>query len=248
MNIYVVTPTYRRFDLCVQMLLSTEKGTRKPDKYVVLDNSGDGSAVQFMETAGLSDELKSKLEFIIAPENLGCGKGWNVLLKHVYEQDDKAIVIVVNDDIAFEPDAIELFERAIKSSLNGTIWCGDTDINAFSMWACQPYSVLHFLGKFDETLRVAYFEDNDMHYRMKLFNIDLIRVKGCKAKHNEGGSATIKAFSQEELAAHHHRFNRNQEYYIRKWGGLPHQEVYQTPFNGDDIMWHMMELYKKYGF
>ena len=45
-------------------------------------------------------------------------------------------------------------------------------------------------------------------------------------------SGTMKAYSKEETELHHVRFRACRDYYIEKWGGLPHEERFAEPFNG----------------
>jgi len=258
MNIYVVTPTYKRFDLCVKMIESGDNSTRKPDGYVILDN-GAGLGVQYWQEHNPEILQRDDIEILVAPHNLGCAAGWNVLLRHVQAKDPQAYVIVVNDDIEFEANAIALFtehfqwvEIAIDDfgvKPEEIVYCGDgMGLNAFSMFGGNPKRMLETIGPFDESIIIAYTEDNDYFYRMKLLGYDLVRIPGCAATHNEGGSATIKSYASDELNQHHHRFNRNMFYYTQKWGGTPHNETFITPFNCQNVMHIMMEIYRQFGY
>lgn len=246
----VACPTYKRFDLCVEMVLSSDAGTVQPEKYVILDNSAGGFIPYLQEH---KPEFLERDDIVIleAAYNTGVARGWNILLDYVAQNLGNMFTVIVNDDIVFLPDTLEkLFEHRNKLVFDGIIVCGDGigAPNAFSMFGTYPELLMRYVGRFDETIYPAYFDDNDMHYRMKLTGFDLYRVPDCGAYHNEGGSATIKAYTNEERALHDHQFRRNQEYFVRKWGGMPGEETYTIPFNGEDIMRHMLELYKTYGF
>lgn len=74
----------------------------------------------------------------------------------------------------------------------------------------------------------GYFEDNDIGRRCLLAGVKPAGLKQAKFFHF--WSRTIH---QNENRDHGKFFGRNQEYYVQKWGGLPHQEHYELPFHGD---------------
>lgn len=249
--IVVVCPTYKKFDLCVKMIESANQGSLVPDAYLILDNSSGGFLTYCKEHAILFGNDVSVIE---APYNMGVARGWNFLLEQVRDYIPDALCIVVNDDILFLKDTIQklvyeaLNHHTIKGAYQLCYCAGGIDApNAFSLFMVHPKTFFDVLGRFDESLWPAYFDDNDMYYRMKLIGADLTRVENCTADHGEG-SATLKAYTAEETNTHHAQFRRNQEYYVRKWGGEPGQEVFKQPFDNQDIMRHMLELHKRYGF
>ena len=84
------------------------------------------------------------------------------------------------------------------------------------------------IGPFDDQFYPAYYEDNDYHYRMRLGN--LAAVCNLKNFYFHFGSRTkiinpaFKEFVDEN-------YLRNRERYLSKWGGLPGEETYKTPFD-----------------
>jgi GT2 family glycosyltransferase len=241
------TPTYKRYDLCGRMIDSARQGTVKPDGVFVLDNGG---------TLDIEQPAFRHCNVITLGMNIGVARGWNYLMNTALDLYGPDVwTLIVNDDIEFLPDTIEKFTSTITSLTVESdldeypILCGaDMGLNAFSMFACQPARLKRVLGWFDESIWPAYFDDNDMHYRMKLAKLDLFRIPDCHANHAEGGSATLKSYTAKEEAEHHVQFRRNQVYYILKWGGLPGEETYTTPFDNRDIMQIMREIYGNYGF
>lgn len=257
----VCVPTYKRFDLCVQMIESALQGTVKPEHIYILDN-GAGEFDTYLNTHTI--DLPKECMIIRAQYNMGVARGWNTLLRAVMFTKPDSYAVVVNDDILFKDDTLELFQlyeniqRADREYTDdemsevgkATIFCGagiDAP-NAFSMFMVHPKTFFETLGPFDETLYPAYYDDNDMHYRMKLVGMDLYRIPNCGAIHQESGSATLKAYTEDEKARHDHEFRRNQKYYTLKWGGLPSEEKYKAAFNGADLMSTMIRLYQEFGF
>ena len=253
----VACPTYRKYDLCVEMILSGDAGTLKPDKYVILDNSAGGFIPHVQEH---KPELLEREDITILDVgyNAGVAKGWNILLDYVKDNLNDAFTVVVNDDIVFLDNTLELlydayvfFKRAVDyEETSAIVYCGGgiDAINAFSMFGCVPSVLFDKVGRFSEVFYPSYHEDSDMYHRMRLKGYDLYRVPDCNAYHSEGGSATIKSYTPQERALHDHQFRRGRELYIRMWGGIPGEEKYNQMFNGEDIMHHMQEIYKRYGF
>jgi hypothetical protein len=66
---------------------------------------------------------------------------------------------------------------------------------------------------------------------MKLLGLDSANVTGTSYFH--AGSATLGKFDIMRKMMHHHNFSKNTDYYIAKWGGLPHEEQFTRPFNGN---------------
>ena len=250
-------PTYRKFDLCVRMIESANLGTLAPDYFLIMDNGAGG----FEQYCTNNNIALGRSVYVINPgENLGVARSWNAMIKIVANNDPDALLLIVNDDIEFEETAIERMTAAYQEK-NGTrdnesgngahvVYCaGGIDApNAFSLFMVHPATFLNNLGPFDETLWPGYYDDNDMHYRMKMQGYDLTRVADVTAIHNEGGSATLKSYSADERLKHDHQFRRNGAYYMMKWGGMPGEEKYTTPFNGLDIVGVVQHLQQYYGF
>jgi len=80
-------PTLRHYDLLQRLLDSAERGSVKPDGYIIVDNGGSARARL---------RLPSNAQIIEPGKNLGVAASWNLLLD---EAGDEPIVIS-NDDIA----------------------------------------------------------------------------------------------------------------------------------------------------
>jgi GT2 family glycosyltransferase len=251
--IILCCPTYRKFDLCVKMIESANLGSVAPTFTLIIDNSA-GGFTEYCQQNGI--DLGDKVHVFTPDYNLGVARAWNYLLMQVKEAMPEAYALVVNDDIIFKEDTIQKFSDEILSYhtqdhndvyYEPILYAGDIGtINAYSMFCVHPSTFLRDLGPFDETIWPAYFDDNDMDYRRKLKNLEMVQISGATVDHI--GSATLAAYTEDETETHHHQFRRNQEYFIRKWGGLPGEETYTTPFNGESVMRHMVELHIKYGF
>jgi len=143
-------------------------------------------------------------------------------------------VYFINQDIEFE--SIEAFNAFVKPELNSaalgesnrySAWGGDLIyldyINA-ELTLCMGAGE----GIFDDQF-TAYFEDNDIAYKLKLLGIDPPKtIEAARVKHY--GSSVIKA-SESDKKATEKVFQASQARYIAKWGGMPRKERFTKPFN-----------------
>jgi len=214
----ICIPTLNRYDLLARLIQSAESGTLIPDKYLIVDNGG-----KFPIT-----EPTHKIEIFNPKRNLGVAASWNWLIEHSEE-----IRIICNDDIEFDFDT--LFQIVNNYDEKRIIYPAHAPTaNIFSCFAISDY-ICSTIGKFDETIspNYAYFEDNDYARRIELAmqnGIDIqYLIVPCGYKHL--GSSTINTFNDDEKKEHHRLFNIAKTNYIKKWGGLPHMEVFKTPYN-----------------
>jgi len=212
-EIVVCIPTLNQYHLTNLLIDSVERGTLPADKYVVVDNGGS-----------YEGHPSPKVEVVRPGKNIGCAPSWNIFM-----QNYQGIKIICNDDLEFHPDTLEKMVASYREHPEAGIIVPDHGAgNAFSCFiVCSK--CWETVGPFDEAFSPAYFEDNDYAYRLKMAGFPVQLVTDCAYIHH--GSQTIKAFTADQMAGHHERFNRNREYYIRKWGGMPERETFTIPFN-----------------
>lgn len=173
--------------------------------------------------------------------NHGVSVGWNIGLEQsIYYSCDYALVC--NDDIILDPDTIRKLQYALAwedydlitavntRDVDVTDSKGYADAPDFACFMVKPQEFLDAYGSFDEEFTPAYFEDNDMHYRLKLAGAKV----GCRTDAGmfHKGSVTQNWNGQQVVTGD--MFERNRSYYARKWGGTPGNEQYTTPFNGEN--------------
>jgi hypothetical protein len=204
-------PTLNRYDLLKELLVSAENGIVKPDRYYIIDN-------------GLKLELDFPRTHIQRPPyNVGVAASWNWFLNNIQGYN-----IISNDDIKFYPDTIAtLIDGYRAECVNVPESMGN---NMFSLFLLGD-DVIKNVGLFDESIspRYAYFEDNDYYYRLTLQGLTVNIIQGCYTAHQS--SSTLKKFTEGEKSLHHTRFKTAKTNYKNKWGGLPGEESYTTPYN-----------------
>ncbi len=208
MPICLAIPTLKRFDLLHDCVWSALAGTVKPDRVIVIDNSG-----------GLCPPIPGA-EIVPGRQPQSVAKAWNDAM--MLADGD---CILANDDVVFVPDTIEQLlavaqeqpRAGIVSVLEGLRFC--------LFWL--RWEAYQDVGPFDERFVPAYFEDNDYHRRLTLAGWDS-PCAYTPIKHEN--SATMKATPlAERERVHHQDFRVCQQLYLGKWGGLPGSERYTEP-------------------
>lgn len=159
-------------------------------------------------------------------KNYGVSSAWNLFVEEA-EKDGYDAVIVANDDIYLYDGVLKNFVESMRE--HGFV--SFVEYNMFSFFGIHV-KFFNQVGRFDENFWPAYYEDNDYHYRMKLIGLDAYNVTGPSYFH--AGSATLGNFDFLRKMMHHHNFSKNTEYYVAKWGGMPHEEKFTRPFNGEE--------------
>jgi GT2 family glycosyltransferase len=206
---------YNRYDCLKNLIVSILDGCLLPDRIIVLDN-GNSLTPDFFK------EFKPIIDFVLPGKNLGIAQGWNWFLRNVPEKR-----IILNDDLVFHKDTLEKFMEGYSET--SITRCGGILLdNAFSFFAIPDF-IVNKVGEFDKNFWPGYFEDNDYVYRMSLLGYGTVVAKDSNADHV--GSAHLKVFTSSEMDNHHKNFRANRAYYVQKWGGLPGEEKFITPFN-----------------
>ncbi len=219
MSISIGIPVFNRYDLLALAIKSCMNSNKKPDKICIIDNGG-----KIDTNLKIDFDLDIPINILRPEKNLGTAGGWNEIIKNTEDYR-----LIINDDIQFFPDTIE---KMINKMENGAefVWtCRPFGVlNGFSCFGIQN-SLIEKIGFFDENISpsYSYYEDGDYHYRMFLAGITEVDSEA-EAIHFH--SATLKAFSPEEMAEHHRKFALAQSNYIKKWGGMPLQETFRTPY------------------
>ncbi len=211
-------PTLNRYDLLDKLIASAEAGTVKPSRYIIIDNGGRLGETNF--------NLDNERLLVVSPgKNLGVAASWNQILQLAGGEQ----VVISNDDIELEPDALEKFERAAAE--------GHEFIGACGGWALfsQSAAVTARIGLYDENFGMAYYEDCDYLLRLRAAGIP-VHDLGYIGAHV--GNASTHGGTGETQAAVAHSRERNYAYFVAKWGadsprwGNPHVKNFDEPFNG----------------
>lgn len=88
-------------------------------------------------------------------------------------------------------------------------------------------ALIEKVGMLDENFFPGYFEDND--YKKRILESKL-RVPTIQLSAEHDRSSTLNS-SEDFKRRNQFTFQKNYEYYVKKWGGSPGKEIYVRPFN-----------------
>lgn len=208
MGFAILIPTVNRKDLLMEAL--PYYATHYPNTNIIILDNGRQHIPQ----------PTPKVWVFESEENLGVARSWNFLIKKAIEMGENYF-LVLNDDILYkkgEGMINALIEKWGKYSFHQP--------RPYFNWSIFLFSkeIYELVGEFDRNFQKCFFEDNDYQYRLKLAGVNL-RYEDELAPEVFRCSETTKR--SPELGG----YVENREYYIKKWGGLPENEQYKTPFN-----------------
>lgn len=169
-------------------------------------------------------------------ENKSVAESWNEGLD---ELGGMRVVIVVNDDVVFYPGTMEkLALAALDADLVSAV-ASDTGQEGlhtdgfpdYCCYAVKPGDFVRKFGWFDENFKQAYFEDNDMHHRIRVSGGLTGMLLDGRIEHAGSSTQFPDPTDKEVRVVSHQRFELNRDYYVAKWGGRPGEETYTTPYN-----------------
>lgn len=200
-------PTINRSDLLNEVLPKYFNDFHKNDIFIV--DNGNQNII----------ERDEKFEIYRPNKNLGVAKSWNIIIQKALELGYQR-VLILNDDVYLGKNRKEV-ESIIEKSYHGDVIHSTKNFCSFiiSTFAFQMYD------GFDENFYPAYFEDKDYMYRLKIEGGYLIEDESLDPLIYRN-SMTIK--KDIEL---NNNFATNEQLYIAKWGGLPNEEKFKTPFD-----------------
>lgn len=207
MSYCVLIPTINRKDLLMEALEWYVEYCKQTE-IIVLDNGNQGIV------SGAPN-----LRVFESDKNKGVAGSWNWLIKKAIERGHTHF-LVLNDDIVLQRYSNEIYQIIAN-------W-GDGFFHRprpFYNWSAfiLNQDIYEKVGEFDEAFVKCFFEDNDYEYRMKLAGVH-IRYEDALNPQIYRNSQTIE---KDPLLGD---YIANKEYYIKKWGGIPTEETFKTPF------------------
>lgn len=205
----LIAPIYNRMDLFHQMIESID---HEIGMLLVVDNRPGAETPLVLPPRLAPRQIQGVSSF---------GYGGSINLG-IMQTSDAAWWMWASNDLVFEPGHLARVAAEMERNPNRVLTHGFT-------WGALGPHVVQTVGLVDElNFFPIYYDDNDYHYRCKLAGIEWLEMGG--VTHAEGGSATIKGDPQTR-AGNGVTFGQNKARYMAKWGGPPHGEIYETPWN-----------------
>jgi len=138
------------------------------------------------------------------------------------------VVLVMNQDVFLRHNAIDILLKEIE---DGNLITGFADGNEID-YCCFMINprIIKIVGNFDISFHPAYFEDNDYKYRCKLSDIKESIIRTFIYTHARSSTLNHDDKLRKENST---TFEKNRQYYLRKWGGMPRTEKYRKPWENE---------------
>lgn len=207
MKLIVAIPTLNRADLLNQAL--EEYFQDFPETHIAICDNGR------------QDIITREENFVIykPEENLNVSGSWNMLMDYA-DKIEATHVLMLNDDIYLGRTGYEI-KMIINQNLSMPF------INSTQNWCSFILTVEAWkkIGGFDEANFPNYFNDNDYCYRMRLLGMERLNTSFLNPEIYRNSMTIAK---QPSL---NNNFMDYRNKYVQKWGGLPNEECFLTPFN-----------------
>lgn len=165
------------------------------------------------------------------PVNLGFAGGWNWILRNFMSE----YVMVIGNDVQLFPGQLQRIADYWDRHKNDDPPMAVLNTNfGWNIHSITRHG-LNVMGFLDENFYPCYYDDCDMDYRHTLARRKKLvsyPVEGeCTIQAHHEVSATSRALPPEKAERMAKAFERNVEYYVRKWGGPQCHELFEYPFN-----------------
>ncbi len=253
MKYAVVIPAMNLWEKCTRHSIDSALKQKLDNgdelQVVVIDNASQDETQK--EAQKMQDE--NKIKYIRNDTNIGCGPSWNQGIDYAINCWGADYVMVINNDSILHPDSCKVLKKRLekseylllvsavdvsqKWSLEQMLLAAENDdkteqehphYSAFMIDKRLP----EICGEFDSLFYPVYFEDNDMHRRINLSGKKAICFGPAMFFHAHGGSQTQQSVEGGLVKPAH--FEELRKKYAQKWGGVPGQEKFQTPYNKAD--------------
>lgn len=236
---FILSKTH--FNLAKSTLLSLLSNKHEYDLEVItVVNRFDVSQEDFIWLKNISQDL------ILNDKNI-LARAWNIGIERALSRGAE-LILVSNLDIFFDENFLENIVTFAKNNPTPIVWggkcsspfetmCGNNDSESvtpsvhFSCFLCDQ-RLFAKVGKFDEGFIPAYHEDTDMLYRISLAGDSVLSTSLAHYQHLDRG--TLKGAAESGLfefaLSMQSEIDKSLEYYCKKWGGPPGQEIYIKPF------------------
>lgn len=222
------TSAFKNSDLLEKCVNSWSFLSKEMIKVIFFD--GKNWKEEFKDLANNNfEKIQDNINFVLTQnEHVGVGGAWNQILKFAFLKENFDVAIICGSDVEFKQGYIESYLKEFEENSLEFSTARGFGFNCFAITR-KCYEIV---GEFDLNFFI-YYEDNDYAHRVRLSGLK-IDDAGDEKLLNHYGSATIRK-DERYNKANGITFPLNQKYFIKKWGGLPENELYKYPFNDSKL-------------
>jgi hypothetical protein len=214
----LIAPAYNRHDLLHRMLRSVDV---EVGHTLIFDNGRNYE--------GIPDDLRGT---VVTPPLTSMGYGGSINFG-IAQSPHAPWWMWASNDVEFLPGHLATVVERMQVTSPRIVTGGFT-------WGAVNRALIDEVGLVDDwSFFPIYFDDNDFEYRCKLAGVEWIEDWATGSRHGDerhGASLTIqsdpKAMSDNGIS-----FTENRLAYIAKWGGLPREERFTTPWDSGLPLW-----------
>jgi hypothetical protein len=140
-------------------------------------------------------------------KNIGCGGGWNLICDIAFNHMGLEKVIIGEEDAIFNQEMIESLWEYCDSDRVMTTYGNGFGYALF----CIHKDTFNKIGRFDENIMYAAYEDADHKVRCSKGNVEVFCME---VDSSLNGNSTAWDLNSPRNAIHEH----NKQYFIKKWG------------------------------
>jgi len=217
----LICPVLNRFDLLERLLRSVDIPV---EQVLIVDNSCSGYTVP--------PDIALPVGYIRPLTGIGYGGAIN---QGIMQTAPARWWMWASNDVEFHPGHLQTVAERMDVATSPTIITG-----GFT-WAALNDLCLDAVGLVDEwSFFPIYYDDNDYHRRCDLAGVNWVEDWANGSNHGDGkhpGSMVINS-DADIKRKNNGSFVENHQRYLEKWGGIPGQEVYETPWNSGLPLWY----------
>lgn len=225
---FLIAPAYNRHDLLLRLLKSIDAPVRGG---LILDNgrnlASDPAYLPILEQA----ELLNLRVFTPPYASLGYGGGINF---SILQAADEPWWLWASNDVEFLPETLDRVSELMESA------SGPRVVTSGFTWGALNAETVEAVGLIDEhSFHPIYYDDNDFERRCRLAGVEWVEYDSNGTRHGDGDhAASLTINSQEDSRkANSRSFPLNSLAYLAKWGGLPSEEQFTSPWNSGVPLW-----------
>ncbi len=215
----LIAPAYNRHDLLHRMLRSVDVPVGRT---LIIDNGRNYE--------GIPDDLQAT---VFTPPFTSIGYGGSINFG-ISQNPQADWWMWASNDVEFHPGHL----ASVVSRMNEA--SGPRIITGGFTWGAVNQSLIDVVGLVDDwSFFPIYFDDNDYEYRCNIAGVEWIEDWSNGSNHGDGehsASITIHA-DPEARKGNDLSFVENAQAYRDKWGGMPHEERFATPWDSGLPLW-----------
>lgn len=223
----LIAPAYNRHDLLLRMLKSIDV---RVERGIIIDSARNIWQSDLWPQIQSECERLNLISFTPPFSSMGYGGGINFSIMQTF---DAPWWMWSSNDVQFLPGHLQTVIDRMGTSEPRVVTGGFT-------WGALNRGVIESVGLIDEhSFFPIYYDDNDYQYRCKVAGVDWVEDWNDGTIHGDakvGASLTI--LSDPKIMEKNHRtFTANTRAYLEKWGGMPREETFSSPWNSSLPVW-----------